>query len=255
MYIAFRKSVVYSVVFGAVSVLSADRLEASCEEQIADISTSEWMPTEKLGALITGPGSKCADTATYKLEMGSNYIALEEYSKAREYFDTVIREFGSREHEALLGIGNIYLHKNEYDNAIEFYSQVVDKSPYWDRGYESLGTAYVVNGEYKSAIDILSKGLQINNKNVHIYRYLGFAYYYQSRPELAIENFNKAFALRKETLSDKYVMIAASRSYVEVDKIEVAESLLGILSSNVPGIEKDNDFRLVVKYLADHQTK
>lgn len=234
---------------------SAKGIEPECSEEIAAIRNSPLQPAEKIAALITGPGTKCADSAEYNLEMGSYYIALEEYAQARKHFEIVIDEFPSREHEALLGIGNTYLHRGDFARAIDTYQQIVDRFPAWDKGYEYLGTAYVHNENFEAAIEILQRGVSVNSENIQMHRYLGFSHYYMSNPQQAIDSFDKAFALDKELLLDKHLMIAASRSYIELGKYDVAESLLMLLVSNVPEVEKDRDYLLAVKYLMDEQGK
>ena len=108
---------------------------------------------------------------------------------------------------------------------------------------------------HAEAITVLEKGAQINGRNAQIWRYLGFANYYLSKPELAIRYFNRATSINKNLLLDKKLMIAASRSYVEIGKYDVAESLLSLLLNNVDGIKNDQEFLMAVKYLTDNAKK
>lgn len=228
---------------------------ADCSKDLRSVRQSNLQVFQKVGFLITELAASCGNTDEYKLELGSYYIALQDYDLAEEYFTKVFQTSSTSRHSALLGIGNVYLHQERYSEAIDRYTLLVDEYSTWDIGYEYLGTAYVLAGKYSEAVKVLERGAGINSQNERIWKYLGFANYYLSRPNLAIKNFNKATSINKNLLLDKNLMIAASRSYVEIGKYDVAESLLVLLANNVNGIKTDEEFLLAVKYLKDHAKK
>lgn len=226
-------------------------VDASCMDKLMAVRNSDAPPAHKAAKLITSLSSKCGNTAAYKLEMGSYYIALEEYDTAREYLTAVANGEKSVAHYGSLGLGKIHLHKKDYESAIQQFSKIVNSHPSWDKGYEHLGIAYVHNDEYEKAIVILNQGLEITKSNHQIYRYLGFASYYQSNPEDAIKYLDKAFSLNKNLILDKNVMLVAARSNIQLKKYDVARALLTILISNISDIENDPEYIAAVKYYND----
>ena len=224
---------------------------ASCVDDLKDIRGADAQTAFKAAKVIANLGAKCGNTIEYSLELGSYYIKLKDYDYAARYFKAVIDGDNNAAHLGYLGLGKIHLHKMEFQRASEVFSKIVQDYPEWDKGYEHLGIAYVQSEKFKEAIQVLERGSEINRNNHQIFRYLGFAYFYISKPEEAISNFDNAFSLNQQLLLDKLMIIAASRSYIDIGKFEVAKSLLTILISNIPEIENDPQYILAVKYYND----
>ena len=227
---------------------SLSAAEADCLDELNVIRNSQLPPNVKAAKLIAELSAKCGNIPEYYLELGSYYIAQNDYLKAKEQFLNVIDNYKEAAHQGGLGIGKIALHKKDFQEALDVFTGLVEKYPKWDKGYEHLGIAYVQTKNYRKAIDVLELGAKLNSNNYQVFRYLGFSYYYLSDPSKAINFFDKAFALNKQLLLDVPLMVAAARSYIDIGKYDVAKSLLTILISNVEGVENDQNYILAVKY-------
>ncbi|MEO5936028.1 MAG: tetratricopeptide repeat protein [Terriglobales bacterium] len=130
-------------------------------------------------------------------------------------------------------LGRFYLARGKYAEAIEKFEQVVALAPDSFRGYSNLGAAYLMTGRFAEAIPKLEKSFAIrpnaaagNNlgaayfyqrryadaakayekaalldqKDYAIVGNVAEAYYWANRRELALQNYQKAIAMAKQTL-------------------------------------------------------
>ncbi len=230
-------------------LLASSIAKAECIDEVRAIRDSGTGVMDKVAEMHSSIGVECKRSPVYVLELGSYYIQLKNYEKAEIQFRQIIENNPKFVHLGIFGLGNVQLARSDYESASEYYNRLVNRYPGWDKGYEYLGMAYVGQGKYGKAKDILSKGLEVTTTNSEIYRYLGFASYYLDDPKETIRFMDKAFSINRNLILDKKAMIAVIRSNIQLEKFEVAKSLLTILISNVPNLDKDPEYIQAVEYL------
>jgi tetratricopeptide (TPR) repeat protein len=95
-------------------------------------------------------------------------------------------------------IGEIYCEKDEYDKAIEFYSQAIELNPKYDSAYYDMGNAYYNLKEYDNAITAYQKAIDINLKYADVYNNMGLAYDELKEYDNAIEAYQKAIDINTQ---------------------------------------------------------
>jgi tetratricopeptide (TPR) repeat protein len=80
--------------------------------------------------------------------------------------ETVVR-LNPKHYEANFNLGGLYLDKENYDRAIEYYQKAVTANPQSDNGFYRLAEAYQKKGEKKTALQYCEKSLAVNPGNVY----------------------------------------------------------------------------------------
>jgi tetratricopeptide (TPR) repeat protein len=62
-------------------------------------------------------------------------------------------------------VGNIYLELDDYNNAIIFFNNAIEKDPSLTNSYNKLGICFYRIGEYEKSLDIWKKGMDNGDKN------------------------------------------------------------------------------------------
>lgn len=88
--------------------------------------------------------------------------------------------------------GNEYLKRNDFDNAIDCYKQVVGKNPGAVDAYYSLAKAYKYKEDYKNAIPAFQKYIEFKPDDVEANVLLGECYHQSGLYSKAKEQYEKA---------------------------------------------------------------
>ncbi len=116
------------------------------------------------------------------------------YDKAIEDYSQAI-QINPKLAEAHNSRGIAYEKKGGYDKAIEDYSQAIQiNSKYYD-AYNNRGMAYYDKGEYEKAVADYTQVIRINTKNNWIYNNRGMAYHAKGEYDKAIDDYNTAIQI------------------------------------------------------------
>ncbi|AFM04806.1 tetratricopeptide repeat protein [Bernardetia litoralis DSM 6794] len=69
------------------------------------------------------------------------------------------------EMNTLVRLGTESLSKGDYTDAINVFTQVVDKNPSFAEGWNKRATAFYLRGNYKAAIDDIQQTLDLENRH------------------------------------------------------------------------------------------
>ena len=129
----------------------------------------------------------------YVMGLGSAYEKLGKFDLAEATLRhaIVLRDRDWQPYEAL---GELYLSRANYSDAIKMFSQVISLIPDSFVGYSNLGSTYIQQGDYNKAIPILQQSVAIratagNTSN------LAYAYFQLRRFTEAARSFEHAVAL------------------------------------------------------------
>ena len=94
--------------------------------------------------------------------------------------------------------GNSFINKQLYRRAIDDFDKSIGLNPNLAIAYSNRGIAYVKIGEDDKAVADYEKALSINSKIYQIYNNLGLLYYRRSKYQEAISYFTKAIELNPQ---------------------------------------------------------
>jgi len=72
---------------------------------------------------------------------------------------------GNVEMNTLVRLGTESLSKGDYTDAINIFTQVVDRNPHFAEGWNKRATAFYLRGNYKAAIDDIDRTLGLENRH------------------------------------------------------------------------------------------
>ena len=109
------------------------------------------------------------------------------------------------------GLESLWL--GNYDNAVGYFENAVNKNPKRVEAWVQVGYCKVKQGKNQEAIRAYLQALQLKPADAEIYNKLGDAYYYSGRLREAIESYSEAALLRPDWAETFYnLAIAYSES-------------------------------------------
>lgn len=168
----------------------------------------------KYGARFQGEGLKQKyenEAVMYKTAL--NDMEFDKVSFAHEFFekidnyselDNIARSEKSEINKKtdlayeLFKKGNAFLQRNQFEEAIENYRNVIDLIPDDDQAYNSIGIAYSNIGQYEVALKYFLKSIKINPNNDKVYNNLGITYADLKQYQKAIDNYQKAIEINPD---------------------------------------------------------
>jgi S1-C subfamily serine protease len=111
--------------------------------------------------------------------------------------------------ESLYRTGLESLWLGNYDNAVGFFENAVNKNPKRAEAWIQVGYCKVKQGKNQEAIRAYQQALQLKPENAEFHNKLGDAYYYAGRLREAIESYTEAARLRPEWAETYYNLAVA----------------------------------------------
>ena len=136
------------------------------------------------------------------------------------------------------GLESLWL--GNYDNAVGYFENAVNKNPRRAEAWVQVGYCKVKQGKSQEAIRAYLQALQLKPDNAEIYNKLGDAYYYAGRLREAIEAYTESAQLRPDCAETYYNLALA---YLESGNQDMAATQARILQKL--------DKKLYEKYLSE----
>ena len=105
------------------------------------------------------------------------------------------------------GLDSLWL--GNYDNAVGYFENAVNRNPRHADAWVQVGYCKVKQGKNREAIDAYQKALQLQTESADIYNKLGDAYYYDGKLAAAIEAYNEAARLEPSNAEVYYNLALA----------------------------------------------
>jgi S1-C subfamily serine protease len=122
------------------------------------------------------------------------------------------------------GIESLWL--GNYDNAVGYFENAVNKNPKRAEAWVQVGYCKVKQGKIQEAIRAYQQALQLKPTDAEIHNKLGDAYYYSRQLREAIESYSEAARLRPENAETFYNLALA---YFESGNLSMAAAQARIL--------------------------
>lgn len=100
------------------------------------------------------------------------------------------------------GLDSLWL--GNYDNAVGYFENAINKNPKRAEAWVQVGFCRVKQGKNDEAIKAYQQALQLKPEVAEIHNKLGDAYYYAGRPQEAIESYKAAVRLRPDNAEAYY---------------------------------------------------
>jgi tetratricopeptide (TPR) repeat protein len=128
--------------------------------------------------------------------------------------------------ESLYRTGLESLWLGNYDNAVGYFENAVNKNPRRAEAWVQVGYCKVKQGKNQEAIKAYQQALQLQPVNAEFHNKLGDAYYFAGRLREAIESYTEAARLKPEVAETYYNLAVA---YFESGNQEMAATKARIL--------------------------
>jgi len=134
------------------------------------------------------------------MSLAISYLKLDEFEKGKRYFEksTEIKEKLSDKKGISINykrVADIFLWKGHLEEAVGFYSSVLEWNPNLAEAYLSRGAAYDELNQHERAIKDYDKAIEINPNYVEAYYNRGVTYTDLNQYEKATRDYNKAIEL------------------------------------------------------------
>ena len=133
-------------------------------------------------------------------QLGYDYYALGEVSRASEYFAKAFELQQRASERERLNITTAYysIATGELDKAVTINQELIASYPRDSAGYDSLGIVYAAQGRYDKAIEITKAGIPLTPDRVYLYGNLADYYLAQQQLDEARQIIQQAQARRLE---------------------------------------------------------
>jgi tetratricopeptide (TPR) repeat protein len=126
--------------------------------------------------------------------IGNSYINKGDYDQAIESYEKAI-ELNPKDALAYRNMGIGYKNKGNYDQAIASYEKAIELNPKYALAYHNMGISYAKKGEYDKAISSYKKAIELNPKYTLAYYNMGNNYGNKGEYDKAIASYEKAISL------------------------------------------------------------
>jgi len=156
------------------------------------------------------------DAAAFN-KRGLAYNEKQEYDKAIDDFSEAIR-LNPKDAIAFGNRGNAYDSKQEFDKAIADYSEAIRIDPKRALAFALRGMVYTEKKDYDKAIADFSEAIRLDPKNAAAFRNRGVAYYRKKDYDKAIADYSEAIRLDPKNAAAFVIRGVAYRKRQEYDK-------------------------------------
>jgi Flp pilus assembly protein TadD len=189
---------------------------------------------------------KVTNGQNINLALGSARLSMLKASKPLTFEELAAKSKSGQQPEVLAewwyrnGLNSLWL--GNYDSALGYFENAVDKNPARAEAWIQVGFCKVKQGKNDEAIRAYMQAIRLRPNSYEAYNKLGDAYYYASRYYDAIEAYRRAAALRPDQAEAYYNL---GMTYLEIGNKTAALAQSGLL--------KPLDEKLYDKLMAEIQ--
>ena len=140
--------------------------------------------------------------------------------------------------------------QQEYENAIQYYTESIKSKPDYTPAYNNRGNAYSRIGKFQNAIEDYNKAIEIQPDYAQAYNNLGVIYYKKGDYNRAIEDYDKAIELKPD-LAELY----SNRGEALLHLNEMEKAKADLITAKEMGVDIVAAFRIDYESVADFERK
>ena len=165
----------------------------------------------------------------YRVKKEAQIIAKQRNKKeSLNYITAEFHKIDKQNNKVIFDIANFYKNSKEYEEAIKYYSKIIDKLDDFSQIKSDLlyrrGGSYERLGKYEEADKDLLHALKINPDDAYILNYLAYSWLERNyKIEEAIKMLEKAYSFKS---NDPYIIDSIGWAYFLVDDYIKAEKFL-----------------------------
>lgn len=175
------------------------------------------------------------------INIGIEYIFLQEYAKATDFFQKAL-QYQPLEMVALQNLLFCYEVQNLQQKGIDFLNNFIDKYPYNSWAWQQLGKFYYNIGEFKKSAEASDMAIVINPKALHAYLEKAFALEKIKEYKEAIDTYLLVIELFKPT---SYVYSRIGYCYMQLKNVNLGREFFE------KALQLDPKFELVLLHLLE----
>jgi lipoprotein NlpI len=197
-------------------------------------------------ALIQSGDESDSDLASDFVNRGNAHASREEFDQAIADYTEVLKH-KPNDAIAFYDRGDAFRLKRDYANAIADYDRAIAINPRYEDAFVNRGAAYAAKGDPDRAISDYTVALLLDGSDTTAYRNRGDAYVDKGDLDLALQDYDEAIA-RAPNDADGY----RSRGYLHFYAGEFAKSATDL--ARVASAEPDDLYAALWTYLAASRT-
>jgi Flp pilus assembly protein TadD len=165
----------------------------------------------------------------YRVKKEAQIIAKQRNKKeSLNYITAEFHKIDKQNNKVIFDIANFYKNSKEYEEAIKYYSKIIDQLDDFSQIKSDLlyrrGGSYERLGKYEEADKDLLHALKINPDDAYILNYLAYSWLERNyKIEEAIKMLEKAYSFKS---NDPYIIDSIGWAYFLVDDYIKAEKFL-----------------------------
>ncbi len=110
-----------------------------------------------------------------------------------------------------LDMGNLMFSQGALQDAKKFYAKVILLTPYYQHGYNNLGSVYAQEGKYDTAIHYFNKAIELDSNYSDPYYNLGSIYEERGNKKKAFEFFQRSAILNNKDAEEKLKIYSSKK--------------------------------------------
>jgi len=192
-----------------------------CWKKLA-VLYAEYNQPDKAAQMLRYLTDSQPDSLQYELMLADAYLADNKPLLALERLNYFEKNGGISD-ETLRIRGLTYFNQGNYQEALKYLDQYVERNPGNFQAHKYLGIAYIKSDSPEKGISHLNQALRINPDDPEIYIYRARYFLYMNKIDTAIEQFNLALKIDDK---NSMVLLEVSKFYLTIDDTSQAELLL-----------------------------
>ncbi len=150
--------------------------------------------------------------------LGMEYLFMEDYAHAKYYFIKCLEE-DEEDYSALYNIIYCFEYLDEYEAAIDYLNDFLNKNPYCEVAWHQLGKQYYALKEYKKALAAYDFAIISDDRFIGAYLEKGRVLEKLKKYEEAIESYSITLGLDDPT---SYALLRMGKCYEKLGNTEMA---------------------------------
>ncbi|HWU39569.1 MAG TPA: tetratricopeptide repeat protein [Candidatus Acidoferrum sp.] len=186
-------AIVLIMLLGMCAVLNAADQPMSRDQALAALADKNDVEARRLGATGLGNSGRMEDVPLLVEALRDPDIEVRRL--AEQSLWQVWSRSGDPDVDALFQQGLEQMNQRDFDEAIETFSQIIQKKPDFAEGWNKRATLYYLVGEYEKSVADCEEVIRRNPAHFGALSGFGLNYLQLGKPEQALDYFQRALAV------------------------------------------------------------